>query len=402
MAGRGPYEDVVEEMEIFIGGATPMAKLAEIRQLMDTADKANRGDKASTVWITYQPLNTSPALFALILGDAEIILPGNYDLSNATQALDPVILRFRRRGLWTALALDTATSGAVAHPVAASITGLTATDADSLLNVTIGAMDEFGSWDHPWYILKSIAATDLVLLEAEDMGTGAPYTVVADTSADAVGGEVLRYTPAGTTTINSGVITGFSISDTAARWGVYINYRNNSTTTSYRMTVELCGEETPEVVIPASPVTPSLPRWIFAGFVGVPLAATETLRIWLTASAASGTVDFDSVVLLAMDDPSASQAIEIVAGRGKAAGAGNFRIDHNYRTSKPSQVYRNTTGLDLSYTGDPIFILPASVSAVRFMVLATDGTQWVPCTNAGTPYSTTIAVSQDGGYLIPE
>lgn len=399
MLGQNVYEDVTEEMEITISGASVLAKLAEIAQLFDIAEKWARGERKTGAYMNYIPDTGGQTKTAIITGGTEIILPDNFVMSPVTRMIDPVIIRFRRRGVWLERSIDTASSSAVAHPAVASITGLTVTEADSPIAIAIGAMAEFDAWDYPWYVLRARASTDLILLAAKDLATGGVFTSVDDSTNDAKNTNVLRFTPSDTNWWSPVTpITGFSMNDNGYRWGIFINYRNNSGSTTFQVKINLCGQTTPAFQVPIN----AGPRWVFAGIVSLPLSVTESIFLTVKASAASGSVDFDSIAIVLLDTPLSGQVIEIIDGDGSAPGAGDFKIEHNLDVFTPPQVYRNTAANYLTYTGSPIFWLPSNDTALVMAMLATDNAKWVPCTDAGTPYSTAFTVVQDGGYLTIE
>jgi hypothetical protein len=399
-AGWGLYEDVMEEMTLFIGGSSALDKLSKLQLLMDNADKFGRGESAAPVLIVYEAVGASSILTAVILGDTEIILPDNYPLVSSIQAIDPVILRFKRRGLWLDTTPDTSASASAAHPEVVTISSLTAVDADSPLDITIDGLDEYISWDHPFFILKGLDTTNLVIVEAENLASGA-WTSVADSAADAKG-NVLRYTPAGTTESGSASYSSHSLDSGVTLWGVFLNYRNNSGSTSFEVRVRIGIDiYTPTLFVPAGLTTP---QWVFMGMAAVPQFTNEVLQVLCTASAASGSIDFDSIALIALDSPANGQVLEIgTGGPGYITLDDDFKVNGQLLSSLAPTVYRGSIQYTLAYRGSPLFILPAGRTSCAVALLATGPTiSWRAVNGAGTPYSGTFTVSQSMGYVTLE
>lgn len=110
LGGRGPYEDVVEELDLTIVGATAAAaltNLATLNRLLDQAERWTRGETgAAPVVIKYTVQGSAPAmrLQALILGRPQgggaVELSPRFNKVGLLTEISGVRVRFRRRGQW--------------------------------------------------------------------------------------------------------------------------------------------------------------------------------------------------------------------------------------------------------------------------------------------------------------
>lgn len=413
LGGRGPYEDVAEEMEITIHGADPLGKLATLQALLDQAMRWHKGEPVDAVRIEYQPTATSPELKATILGPdgnrPMIELPRNFPDTPAYQYMDPIKLSFRRLGMWLGESV-TATSGSGENPSALTMNLTTSVDIESpvVLKMSTAARSDYGVVDS--FILMQSGATTtqaasrLVVIEAELLTPNSGYSTSADSTNKARGGVVLRYTPSVTTFQDSATLTVFSSSDNdARRWGVFLNYRNNSTAAGYRVKLRMDNVFTPELVVPEGT---SNPTWAYLGAAArsVPL---QTIELFVKASAASGSIDFDSIVLLAMDDETTARAVAPVMneyGGTTVYPPQPAYIDHQLLSRQSAAVWVDI-GFDPTqgYRGDAVLMMRgAAVVAAWLGSQETTSTYWRVTDTAGTVISNTFTATRLQARLTPE
>lgn len=406
LGGRGPYEDVYEEMEITIHGTDALAQLSSLQDLLDQSTRWARGEPVSAVLLHYQPESTSTELKSTILGAADremIELPGNFPDAPAYDYIEPIVLRFKRMGWWLGESV-TGTSSSVQHPTVATISLTTSVSIESpvKLKLSDGALNDAGI-DESFILMVSAAtttaaATRLLLLEAETLTTTA-YTTALDAVSEARGNAVLRYTPTTTAFVESGRKTYTTETDQGIkRWGVYLSYRNNSTTSGYQVRGLInVNEKTPTLVIPEGT---SLPTWAYMGSVvsdrPLLLASLE-----VAATATGGTIDFDVLAFMAMDGTATPNAIvPVPKSYGGSVADYDGTIDHRLLShNSPSLWIDAGLGEAQGWRGDATFVMRGA--AVAAVWLATDSTAWVQ-NKAGTPISSTFIATRLEGHLTPE
>lgn len=134
-------------------------------------------------------------------------------------------------------------------------------------------------------------ANGITLDEAAAMSASVPATisVVADTAAYSRTGNVLRYTPASTAEVAI-----YQTLYPAYQRAVFVNVRNNSASTTFYIR---CGA-TNAVITKSHAISPSAspaPGWIFCGILS---SSSNDSTIRVAASAASGTLDIDTLALV--------------------------------------------------------------------------------------------------------
>lgn len=416
LAGRGPYEDVEEEMTITISGATTLASLAALKSVFDQAARWARGEPVQPVCLHYQPTAASEELRAVVMG-GEVELPENLVNAPVVTMIDPVVVRFRRSGLWygsdvartdtTTTNPETAVAGTfaalgVAAPIKVELEGLEANKAavnDSFLLVS---SDEVA------------AGTRIVVMPAEAFAPNLDFTSVSDSANYARGNSVLRFTPSGLPyqDIESLAPAGYTYNSRVKRWGVFVNYRNNSATTSFRVWASLwhyynaggTGHiETPALVVPAGA---SSPRWAFVGSATVPDSLSR-VSLHMEASAASGSLDVDDVVLMALDHSDSDIALRFGGASGAISLTTTLIVDPAVlsRLTPAVHIFENNSSLWLTYQGDAHLSMRENAQVVAVTWL-TDGysssNYWRALDAGGAPQNPLVRVTRTNAYLTPK
>jgi hypothetical protein len=425
LGGRGPYTDVVEEMRLFIGGASVLSKLATLQKLIDQAERWSRGEPVTVVWLSIQLTASSQELISVVYGppspgEAAIELPPNFTNSPAVTAIDPVILRFRRAGLWLAPE-DTVSGSTAANPT--TLTGLlpsgvSAADSPVELRLTGMPWKEGVFWNS--FVLATSADTTanaakkLVIIEAEDMETGAGGpTATTDTTNKARGDEVLRYDmTAGVPELSLLTDISASVHTGVRRWSVFASVRNNSDTVSFRARARLsdggvyANSYTPWVAIPAD-FNSNNPAWIYLGQASI----RQPLRKLLleVVSNGTGTIDFDAIALLASDNPTTSRAVALLDNDPGNDGATfstsrTLYIDHELAFGTQPLVYvlDGTDQRFQNYAGDPALFAGADEPAVAAVWLACgryNEAFWRATDASGTVVSNQLLLRRQKGQL---
>lgn len=418
LGGRGPYNDVVEEMELNIRGASVLAKLATLEALMDQAERWSRGENAAAVVLHYQPTAASPELKATILGPESpgatmVELPPNFALSPTVQMIDPVILRFRRLGLWLGAEVS-GTSSSAEHPTSLTVALSPAVDIESPVVVKLNGIT--GPEDRVWnsYILLSSGATTteagkrLLVLDAESMAGVAGWGTAADSTNKARGGWVLRLLP---TVVNTYYISGSvslaTLTDRSARrWGVYVNYRCNSASASFRLRARLNYTYGNVLHIPAGVTTP---QWAFLGAISTP-AAPVFFSLSGRASILLESLDIDTVVLQAMDDEATSRAVAIMPKEENETTFGSaysLRVDHRLLSKPAPGIWYQAGAIDSdvfeSFLSDGVLVMRGGAVAAAWLGTGQQLDDYWRVTHAnGTVINSDFTVSRLEGHLTPE
>jgi hypothetical protein len=182
-------------------------------------------------------------------------------------------------------------------------TGIAPTQDQIELNMTVSGTAPSVAANGGMAFLALGTSTGLVNL-AVNGGTALAWTSVNDAANNAVHTNVLRYTPTATTESTSGTITISPTLTNGGVWAIYFSARNNSATTSFLVRFRFSSSG--GVFRFNSPLTPiaanaTAPRYYFGGIVAG-RANINGLNILATASAASGTLDIDNVVLVNVQD----------------------------------------------------------------------------------------------------
>lgn len=424
LAGRGPYDEVVEEMTLFIGGSSALSKLATLQKLIEQANQWSRGEHLNVVYIHYKITGSSSEYIATIFGppapgEPAIILPPRFDDGPSLSAIEPIILRFKRAGLWLAATIDSASSSSVSNPTTATI-GLTGTsNADSPYRLSLSNIPLSESVVWKSFVLATTADTTanaakkLIVRNAETMapGVGQPSSV-SDTTHKARNGSVLRFSFSSAGSYDSALDNVSSVTlSTVRRWSVFVNVRNNSDTTSF--TVELYGNNGGRYVSTGKKSVPAdannnKPYWMYLGQITL---NQQLLKIFLSVAAnAAGSLDIDSVVLLADDDPITSRAIAILQDETAAAGTTltsprQLFLYHGLDVDIKPSVYfiQGSNILYQEFAGDPVLFTRAAHPAIAAMWLACgwwNTSTWCATDDSGNVITNVFGAERMKGTLI--
>ena len=418
LGGAGEHEDVTEELDITITGATAGAALSnlnKLERLLDQAERFWRGQRTSPVKIKYAPKGATVSslaspLQALILGRpagdraAMVALSPRFNKAGMYYVIERVRVRFVRQGEWKHTN-TTASSAATNNGDLATINLTTALGVKSPTQL---------QWTNsylgigPGLLFVSDQSDSLQVVNAESMygGVEPGFSSVNDAAANARNTNVLRFTPSSTAefvVING---AGFSMHADEVVVGIWANVRNNSGTTVFKLrfwnglapTVIDPATYTPWVTIDTSSLNP---RWIFCGFMRV-LYPAATLGLITKASAAAGTLDIDSLVLYGVTRQ-AVQVIELDEGSPNLI-SGPTSVDHRRLTHPaPAVTHTSTYTRYQAYNGDPFL---ATKSASIYALLLEVGQAAAPNfwrrSAGGAVLQNTFTATRTAAYLTPQ
>ena len=238
----------------------------------------------------------------------------------------------------------------------------------------------------------------------------APFSSVADSGNKARGGSVLRYTPAVTTPVTSGLITlGATVQGQVA---IYAALRNNSASTTFQVTANIGGFGVMNSTAPYMVDTSTLePRLVLLGVTAAVNGASLSLII--QASAAAGTLDIDYLIVLNLrDNTIAAVAYDDSANLATAFGAGincQFDMLFNPITDQNPLVRVTKTASNLyipvGYRGPLPFLNVRQTTVMNdayVLWAATNGAHWQFDNGAGTVIAAVPTITRYKAYLSPQ
>lgn len=408
-----PYERVLEEIPCTIidtTAAAVYARLSALVRLLDQAGRFARGENVTPVLIKYAPqgstvASTATPYQAMVLGvpndfDNLLSLPANWNAAGNLFQME-VTVRFVREGLWlcsTQSANAAADNGSLGGPI-----DLTAA-VDNLSPTKLSLTNVFSRSDLPsGFLALTDTAGSIVVVNAEGMATGVLYTSVADGGNYALNTNILRYSPADTTLQRSSAtsaISGF----TGKQIAVYINARISSGSTSYSIRVRfgtgatVLFDETPLKAIPAT----SAPQWFCVGVISLQYIPTY-MDIVLQASAGSGQLDIDSVVIVDVGSPN-TKVIGLDWKAYTSSSTVTVTVDHRLLTGISPLISDASVALVAwGWRGDVIF--ETKLRYVYWLLMRTGGastaTRWRTESGAAV-HSNTVTATRSIAYLVPQ
>jgi len=426
--GRGPWNEVIEEWELNIRGAdaaTALSNLETLVRLLDNADRFWRlGENVSPVLLKYTPqgstlFTTANPSQALVIGRApgdetNLTLPAIFNDVGMYYEIRGVRLRFLRTGQWLNPTAETASSSVAAIPTVQSATlasTLTISSPTKLTyDFTVAGVPTYIDSSSPSFVLTANSTSRLQIYEGEAASFAAPWATQADAAARARGGSVIRYSPGA---LSATLFWAFASFDAnARRVAVWAAVRNNSTTTVFTLRPALWSSAgIPQSIGPLTTIDASIqtPRIVFLGIMSAQ-QAVYGLEFDATASAASGTLDIDYLVVHAVDDETSttvalySQVATVYAVPVLTPGYTPAVLDPRALSAPTPLATAGTSPIVVSpYNGDAyIMTKGATVAAVWLGVAnpAVSGSFWRPST-VGSVGSAAITVARSNGYLSP-
>lgn len=432
LGGRGPYQDVTEDLDITVSGATwtaAKANVGALERLLQQATRWARGENVAVVLVKWAPkgstvASTAAPYQAVVLGGAVEFAP-RWNTDQFT-FWTPAHLSFTRRGAWLLGTAVTASSSSTANPGTYAIAGMANAAGFCPTQVKLTG---FTASSHPDLadclpiLLTAQQASDIQIISPYAGSTGT-YTVVADSANKAVGGSVLRFTPIAGTGQTTGVFGASAMTSTARRFAFYAAVRNNSASISWQMRVyaqtllDAEGFVIPEGITPLVTVDTShtRPRFVPLGVVTMPASLSYVSVYCLpSGSAGSPTLDINYLVAQAVDNPYA-RALQLAPNAAAAAytpvdftTAWDLIVDPLALSGVAPQVWRNkptTSNNDVSgYYGDAYPVGGSTTFAAAFLGKRSDQTSfWTYCAggSAASPASLTLTVNRYPAYLVPE
>lgn len=422
LGGRGVYADVEETIGFEIWDSTAAlcySRLNTLTKLLLQSNRFMRGELVSAVKVQYSPDSASVSssgspLEALLMGTPEdnpsgIALPQSFDQAGYQFAIEDLEITIRR-GVWLQGSEAQTASGnqgqIVSFTFATNVDYLSPTDfyTDNLLNgITYPA---------PFIVVGSGSTSIQIVRCANSTGspTGTGWTYVNDSgSNNPRNTNVLRYTPPTTAENVVNCYDTCSLTE-GKRYAVLVACRNNSSSTSFavRASIQYPSPHTyPTDYTETRTVKPyvssAAPGYISLGTFVAPITdAAVSLQLNVTGSAASGSIDFDGVIIVEADNACIVQAqnrTKLSAGLNRYE---NFWLENRFLDGLTMRARGRTvsTVKDFISTRNGGDVLTLG-TAVRAIVLSTEGTFWAM---GGTvpPTSQSLTLTRTRVHLSPE
>lgn len=306
--GRGPYDDVEEQLTIDIIGTSMTTLLSnhiKLVQLLDRAARWWRGDALGSGPVLLRVTMTGGSAHEAIVIGGEIRAPANYaDLLNGFE-LEKATLRLVRRGRWLNTSPDgVQTSAAAAVANLMSVSGLS----DLVTTSPVGNfwLAGFSPSATPIIAAGYLATTDeaaALTIQNMSTATAANYTTQADSANLPRGGtNVLRYTPPDSFPIQSGTITGI-VASQVCPVAILAVCRNNHASRVFQIRANLGNKAGVLASTPYQPVLPggNVPQIVRLGIVRHPYAWDRlSITCQVDSNTGSPTLDIDYLVLVSL------------------------------------------------------------------------------------------------------
>lgn len=230
------------------------------------------------------------------------------------------------------------------------------------------------------YLIATNGADKITIIDAGGLTPATNFSAVADASSLA-DGNVLRYTPASTAVAYQDFIeynvTGANISFAGSRVAIFANVRNNSNSTDFTMWAQTklpFGNESTRPIVLQNTTADArglAPRWVSLGTI--PVTPKTVVRIAIQASAASGTLDIDTFVVVNMDNGDAA-IVEIDGGENVGtSSAGTLIINHHALTENAPQIELTEDSETSRWSGSGQIFISTDAPQLEAVFLGTGG-----------------------------
>ena len=424
--GRGPWADVVEEWTLNIRGAdaaTALSNLETLVRLLDQADRFWRlGEAVSPVLLKYTPqgstiFTTANPSQCMVMGrapgdESNLSLPPTFNNVGMYYEILGVRVRFLRTGQWLNPTPETTTITSNANnPTVqgANFASNLSISSPMKLTCNFSVGGAFGNAiaTAPGVILTATTTARLQIYEAEAGVLGTNVASQADAAGKARGGSVARYSPGVLATSIVIDVAAGSFDQNCRRIALWAPVRNNSATTNFTIQASALWQNIDTTVGPIVPIdTSSLnPRLLFLGILStrVPI---QKIRLTPTASAASGTLDIDYLVIQAIDDECSGTVAIYGAGANISTttamtppGNDPTIIDPRPLSETTPLLLQSGQSNLLSAAGDGYLMSKGQGYVATW--LGTSGAFWRTVNGANALVDTAFTASRYNGYLSP-
>jgi hypothetical protein len=412
LLGDGVYADATESLTFHAIGCTAAeayAAAAAINALLDQARRWWLGQGVTAVRLFVKAQGSALVTLSVQIkgrapgGPSNVALPATFHEYYGKYLIQSIVLQVVRRGQFLGADDSAGPSGAATNPNVEQVTFSSSHPTSSPLDLVIAGFNFVTTpLIKAGYLIVGSQAND-VQVRPVTGATAANWTAFADAAHLGFNASVLRYTPVATTASTSGDI---ALSFVQGNMALIAKVRNNSATTVFTVTASFRNAygtvvSLPSVTIDASSLNP---RMVFLGSATVP-PNTNIITLTVQASAASGTIDFDALLVANLRDESCA----VIAHDDIALGALNGNLTLQFLSMRTSTTYLmpqvqlvdvNAHIAPVTYRG----VLPlATVGADVFAVwTATNGIYWSFTDSTNAKVNVTLQATRHRAYLVPQ
>lgn len=423
--GGRPYTAVAEEIRLNIYGTTTAAALTSLSTLIRLIDQAAAwyaDESVDPVTITYLPQGSElpAALVSLVYGfdgdRSAVSLPVTFNDRLMLYEISDVSLRFVRDGVWYG-AEEENNVEITTQPTVALVEFVTSSSIPTPVTLRFGPFPDpvaIPAYDAS-YVLVANAANRLQVIDATGFITGAGpfnhYTTDADATHVPSDFGVLVYTPVDTIEY----ATEYATVTLAAgrRVGIVAAIRNDHATTQFQVRAEIFGpaerssaSTRPYLIDNAT----TDPRIVLLGIALCEETDYIGLRLHVTASANAGTLAFDYVALVLLDEPTSRILAlgPVAATKFIEPGEESYLVvDPRPLESRSPRVRQEGASFDTSYAvpdywrGDA-FLLSDGDEIAAIFCGRTVGDKWTLTDGGGAWFSLFVGAVRRSAYLAPQ
>jgi len=319
LAGRWPYENVIEQIPIRVfskqsdpatAKAEVLQKLGDLAAALDQAYTWYNGAQVDPVILKYQPEGSALAnpLQSVVLGAPDsardmLSLPVTFNRDMQAWEINPLVLEIERRGLWLGDAETPAASASVGNPGVMTVTFNDIATLPSPVKIEMIAQAT-PTADYHGYIFVASEANKLIITEAESMLLDVDLSIQTD--ARASGGKYVSFLPS-TVTITRMAMSPLNIDVNARRFAAFAMVRNYSSTLTYILKFVFATKKQNQAITRRIVIPPDFtPQMVFLGIGALPdVLNSITLHMETTSTTTSGNeLGVDYIVTLALDENS--------------------------------------------------------------------------------------------------
>lgn len=424
LGGRGIYADVEETISFEIWDTTAAAcysRLNTLTKLLLQANRFARGESVAAVKVQYSPDSASVSssvspLEAQLIGTPDsnpsgIALAQSFDQAGYQYAIQDIEITIRR-GVW----LQGSETQLVGEEPNGEVMQFTfATNVDYMSPTDVSLVGHVIGYGIPaLFLVLGSGSTSIQALNAAN-STGSPggiggWSYVNDAANVPRNTNVLRYQPSDTVERYPGRYTTASLTE-GRRYTILVSCRNNSASTSFSVRAGIMYPH--PNVLPAEytesrtvgPYSGSAaPGYISLGsFVAPTTDPAANIILHATASAASGSIDFDSIIVVEADNACIVQFNNPVKFYSTSSHWEYTYIENRFLDGLTMRV----RGYVIAYSEDTIETrnggdMLSLGTDVRAILLGTRGTAWRQTYDGGGVTDITISLTRTRVHLSPE
>lgn len=412
--GRGPYDDVQEEIPVSVGGSNAAhmyANVSALKGLLDNANRWYRNEGASATLFKYSPegatISSAASPLQVATWGAELELPAgwpNIPASGGAVWSSGLTMRFTRKGEWlhnTQAASVSASGGYVGELTFASA-------ASYWSPVDIRTDNIYTASSLTAFVAVAMSAASAIqyaaLAAGAFAGDGRWSPTTAASMYQTTNASLARFDPSSTGG-GSCVFTTTPIPSLTkgVPYQFVLKAKNNSTTITYGLAVGIrlgasSYSYTPTVYVPTGGSAAN-PRVYSMGTLIPSYTTTPNMYLYAIPSASAGAgnyLDVDAIYII----DARYGSVYSVRDDNQLGSAGSMTTAQNYLTKPGMSVTASPSAYDMSYSG---IVQSLSGASAQVALIATEGSYFRQATGsaASLARSNTWTLTRTNAYLTP-